>query len=193
MESNTGDIKNTINGLKGRIAAEKKKIVMAACLVSVMVFMWIRILSGKGPNASEASLIAQTQAAVAPVSQPLKITYVELPKIKGRNDKLTRDFFTVNKESLYGSDTRGFAADNNSQAYSGQVSDKLKLEAVVLGPKSQAFINDRLYYVGDKFSVKNGIDIYDCEVIKIGVDEVHIRCGKMEIALKLAQTVEIAN
>jgi len=37
--------------LVGQLAAEKKKVVMALCLISVMALMWIRVLTKKAPEA----------------------------------------------------------------------------------------------------------------------------------------------
>jgi len=33
-----------------RLGEEKKKSVTALCLISVMAFMWIRVLTGKAPQ-----------------------------------------------------------------------------------------------------------------------------------------------
>ena len=74
-----------------------------------------------------------------------------------------------------------------------RVAEKLKLEAIGLGKNPQAFINDKLLSVGDKWLVKDRGDMYECEVVRIGENTVFIRCGEAEITLKLTQVIEVAD
>ena len=68
------------------------------------------------------------------------------------------------------------------------LSEELKLEAIAMGRKPQAFINDKLLVVGDEFFVSNEISTYECEVIGIEENKVFIKCGETEIVLKLLET-----
>ena len=43
-----------INSLLEKLAAEKKKAVIAAGLIIVMIFMWIKVLRSSGPQAAQA-------------------------------------------------------------------------------------------------------------------------------------------
>ncbi len=84
------------NSLFSQLAAEKKKSVTALCLIGVMVFMWVRVLGKKTSEDAEGALMTQEVNADSPGSNPeLKISFTELPKVKGRNDVLTRDFFAA--------------------------------------------------------------------------------------------------
>ena len=84
-----------------RLAAEKKKTVFSVCLIALMVFMWVRVLDKKTPEAAEATLeqspaLASQEAAgddTSKSSPELKVTFIELPKVAGRNDSIARDFF----------------------------------------------------------------------------------------------------
>ena len=77
---------------------------------------------------------------------------------------------------------------NDNEDIVRRVTEKLRLEAIVLGENPQAFINDKLLSVGDKLVVGNGIYTYECEVSEIKENVVFIKCGETEITLRLAQT-----
>ena len=83
------------NRIFEQLAAEKKKTITAICLIAVMAFMWVRVLGGKTGDEAQAALTNATAANKQSNSEPLKITYIDLPVVKGRNDVLNRDFFAV--------------------------------------------------------------------------------------------------
>ena len=95
---------NNPSDLLGGFGADRKKMIIAAALISLMIFMWARvILSSKaGNNASAAG--AETQAAIENAQQQtvqeIKIDYIELEVVAGRNDKLSRNFF--DSDNFYG-------------------------------------------------------------------------------------------
>ena len=95
MLNKSGNNNNGADRLIGHLAAEKKKVVMAVCLVTLMAFMWIRVFLRKTTTAeANAAAVHTNQESV---SKPtLKISYIELPKVEGRNDVITRDFFSSN-------------------------------------------------------------------------------------------------
>jgi hypothetical protein len=185
------------NRLFSRLAAGKKKTVIAVCLITVMVFMWVRVLGRKGPQSANAAVTA-AEVTEGQMSSKLKISFMELPKVEGRNDVLTRDFFTVGnwRDFMRGGegkliddgrrmmDDRGEGGEETAR----RVAEKLKLEAIVLGENPRAFINDKLLSVGDKLFVRDGIDTYECEVAEIKENMVSIRCGEAEVTLRLTQT-----
>jgi len=197
MKQNLKNSGNRSNKLFGRLAAEKKKTVIAVCLITVMVFMWVRVLGRKGPQSANAAVMTQ-EAAEGQTNPELKISFIELPKVEGRNDVLTRDFFAVGSwrdfmrggEGKLIDDGRGMMDDrgDGSEETVRWVAEKLKLEAIVLGENPRAFINDKLLSVGDKLFVKDGNDMYECEVAKIEENMVFIRCGETEVTLRLTQT-----
>jgi hypothetical protein len=185
------------NRLFGRLAAEKKKTVIAVCLITAMVFMWVRVLGRKGPQSANAAVVAQ-EVTEGQMNSKLKISFMELPKVEGRNDVLTRDFFAVGSwrdfmrggEGKLIDDGRGMMDDrgDGSEETARRVAEKLKLEAIVLGENPRAFINDKLLSVGDKLFVRDGIDMYECKVAEIKENMVSIRCGETEVTLRLTQT-----
>jgi hypothetical protein len=193
------DLKNGGSGgnrLFSRLAAEKKKTVIAVCLITVMVFMWVRVLGRKGPQSANAAVMAQ-EVTDGQTKPELKISFMELPKVEGRNDVLTRDFFAVGnwRDFMRGGEGKSGGIEEVSvvsrkggEETARRVAEKLKLEAIVLGKNPLAIINDKRLSVGDKLFVRDGTNTYECEVSEIEEDMVFIRCGETEVTLRLTQT-----
>jgi len=201
MEQKLRNSAGGANAVFNRLAAEKKKTVAAACLIAVMVFMWVRMLAPKTPRGAEAALTAQ-EVVKGESNSELKISFTELPKVRGRNDVLTRDFFasdgwrnfrSTEGENLSGIEGVNVVSGNGSEGVVRRIAEKLKLQAIMLGGNPQAFINDKLLSVGDKLLVTDGGDSFECEVAGIEEKMVFIRCGEAEITLKLTQVSIIDN
>ena len=197
-------VKNGANGtnrLVGRLAAEKKKTVTAVCLVAIMVVMWARMLSKEAPTAATAAL-RQQDVKQAGSDTELNITFIELPKVAGRNDVLKRDFFVVDDwqkfirsaeaENKTGVEDVSVVSKRNKEAMK-RVAKKLKLETIVLDGNPQVFINNKLLSVGDKLLVKDGGNTYECEVVGIEENMVLIKCGEAEITKKLTKAIEVVD
>jgi len=179
----------------GQFAAQKKKTVTALSLIALMVFMWVRVLGGKAPQGAEAALMAkEANPGASESNSELKISFIELPKVKGRNDVLARDFFSADgwRDFVGDGEVNIGSRDSGEEALS-RIEGKLKLEAMGLGENPQAFINDKLLSVGDKFLVRDGVSAYECEVVGIEENTVLVRCGEAEVHLKLTQENERAN
>ena len=179
---NSGD---GANMLFSRLAAEKKKTVMAIGLIAVMVFMWAKVLGGGGPKSAKAALTGQKSMSAEKSDSQLKISFVELPEVKGRNDVLTRDFFTAGKSG----DIKEVGIDyrDGNEEFVRRIAEKLRLEAIVMDENPQAFINDKLLRVGDKLLTGDGVDTYECEVVGIEENTVFIMCGEAKITLKISK------
>jgi len=189
MKKNTVDNDNGTNRLLEQLTADKKKAVIALGLISVMVFMWAKVLGGTESKAAKATPKAQT-AGIKQSDSELKITFVELPKVKGRNDVLGRDFFAVGSWKDFteeGSGEVNVVSINGNEEVAREAAEKLKLEAIVFGANHHAFINDKLMAVGDRLNVIEGANKYEFEVTKIEEKTVCVRCGEVEIALKLSE------
>ena len=183
---------NVANRLMSQLAAEKKKTVMALCLIAVMVFMWVRMLGKKAPETAEAAL-RQKEAAREQSNSQLKISFIELPKVPGRNDVLTRNFFASGSWQDFirgGTKEANVVSGDGSEEVVRRVAEKLRLEAIGLGGNPQAFINDKLLSVGDKLLIRDGGKTFECEVTVIEENAVFIRCGEAEIKLKLTEAIE---
>ncbi len=198
MKQNLKNSANGTNRLIGRLAAEKKKTVTALCLIALMVFMWARVLTRETPETAAA---AQKQNGLNPdtpeTDSQLKISYIQLPNVAGRNDLLTRDFFVADGWKNFidgkgvGIDEVNVVSKDGNEEVVRRVAEKLKLEAIGLDENPQAFINNKLLSVGDKFLVRDGVKKYECEVVRIQDYVVVIKCKEAEITLKLTQAIEM--
>jgi len=183
---NSGPLRR-IGGLMSWLTAQKKRTAIAACMVLVMAFMWVKVLT---PNVPDSAAAAVVDDAVGRSESQLKITYVELPVVEGRNDTLVRDFFTVGKGFLQAGAVVDVIAGGGSEKVIRRIAEKLKLEAIVFGENPQAFINDELVSEGDKLLVREETTEYELTVVKIEQSTVFMRCGEAKITLKLAPEIE---
>jgi hypothetical protein len=190
---------NEANRLFSRLVAEKKKAVMALCLVAVMIFMWVRVLTKNTPEAADAAIDTDQVNADGESEVELNISYVELPRIAGRNDVITRDFFTskgwrafvdAQGRNSAGGGEVNIVSKGGSEEVIRAVAEKLKLEAIGLGISPHALINNEMLAVGDKILIHDVVGVYECEVVEIREDAVVIRCKEAEITLKLTKVIE---
>lgn len=196
MRQNTRNNSRGGNRLFNRLAAEKKKTVLALCLITLMAFMWVRVLTRTEPQAAEAGSMTE-QMAVETQSEPeLKISFIQLPQVEGRNDVIVRDFFASDGWQDFvdgkgrksaGVEEVNIVSTDSDQEVIRKVAEKLKLEAIVSSENPLAFINDEVLGVGDKLLVVDGVDKYECEVVEIKEDTVVMRCREARITLKLTQ------
>ena len=193
----TKKIEGGIGSLFGRLAVEKKKGITAICLIMVMGFMWSRVLVNKKVQSADASIVTGETAETGS-KEGLKISFVEPPSVKGRNDVLTRDSFAVDnwtdfvrtQGGGYGSDGKRNITSNDNEAVGG-IAEKMKLEVIEVDKIPRAFINGRLLSEGDKFLVEYGDGNCECKVIKIERNTVIVKCGESEVRLNLTQEVEM--
>ena len=178
-----------------RFAGEKKKAVTTACLVTVMIIMWVRVLTKNAPETAEAMAPATASNADSPAEAATKVSFVKLPKVAGRNDVITRDFFAADGWRNFVGGRRKFAdieevnvrSQNGSEEVIRKVAQKLRLEAISLSKKPLTCINNKVLYVGDKMLISDGNQKYECEVAAIEENTVVIKCREAEITLKLVQ------
>ncbi len=196
MRQNARNSGNIANRLFNQLVVQKKKTVLALCLITLMAFMWIRVLTRKAPQAAKAGLLAG-QMDVETQSEPeLKISFIELPQAAGRNDVITRDFFASDgwQDFVDGQGRKSAGVEEvdiiskqGDQEVIRRVAEKLRLEAIVSSENPLAFINDKVLRVGDKLLIGDGVDKYECEVVEIKENTVVMRCRESRITLKLTQ------
>lgn len=196
MRQNARNSGNVANRLFNQFAVQKKKTVLALCLITLMAFMWIKVLTRAAPQAAEAGLLAEQMDVETQSGPELKISFVELPQVAGRNDVITRDYFASDGWQDFG-DGQGrkpvgaeevnIVSKDGDQEVIRKIAEKLKLEAIVSSENPLTFINDKVLRVGDKLLVGDGIDKYECEVVEIKENTVVMRCREAKITLKLTQ------
>jgi len=205
MKQNPGNRGSGPNKLMTQLVAEKKKTIMALCLTALMVLMWVRMLGRKTPETAGAAVTARESSDKSGANSKSlpKISFIELPRVKGRNDVLAGDFFAVDNWQEFlgdaGGKNSGGIKEVNVVSRDGlkevirRVAKKLKLEARELSENPYVFINNKLLSVGDKLLVRDGTDTYECEIVGIEETEVFIRCEEAEIRLKFAQVIEVVD
>jgi len=194
MKQNVSYKSNGTKRLFDRLAAEKKKSVMALCLIALMTVLWVRVLTRKSPQGAEAAPVADVPSLEDKSSGKSQIYYVELPRVAGRHDVIARDFFASNGwRDFVGGKGRNLASVEEVNIISRDVSEevirkvaeKLKLGAVMLSNTPLAFINDKVRKIGDEVLINDGVDKYECEVVEIRENTVVMKCREAEIKLKL--------
>jgi hypothetical protein len=188
--------KNGAGSLIGHLAAEKKKTVLAVCLILLMVFMWVKVFFRKTATEEANANTEQTNQQDKSKSA-LKISYIELPKVAGRNDVIARDIFSSNGwrnfsekgKNIVSIEEVNVVPGDGSEEVIRKVVENIKLEAIVVGDNAKAFINDKVHSVGDRLLIKDGVNEYECEVVAIEEDAVVISCSGAEVKLKLKRVI----
>jgi hypothetical protein len=185
-----------------RLMIEKKKTAVALCLITVMALMWARVLGKRAAQAAQTPLMQADGETAQPVANPEhRISLTELPKVKGRHDKLTRDFFQSNGWRNFGKAGQGHGSGikevsveskDGSEEVVRRIAGRLNLQAILSAENPQVFINNKLLSVGDKLVVKEGVDTFECEVVEIHEHEVSMRFQEARITLKLARADEVS-
>jgi hypothetical protein len=197
MRQNAENNSRLGNRLFYHLVAEKKKAALALCLIALMAFMWIKVLTKTSPKAADAAIITELMNNMETQSETeLKISFIELPRVAGRNDVIARDFFASNgwQNFVGGRGTKSVAVEeidivskDDDHEVIRKVAENLKLEAIVSSENPLAFINDEVLRVGDKLFVSDGIDRYECEVVEIKENTVVMKCRESKITLKMTQ------
>ena len=188
MRQNSGNNENGVNRILRQLREEKKKGILAVCLIALMIFMWAKAFSSAGPNAANANqIIPEMDDGKSEVK--MKIDFIELPYVSGRNDVITRDFFVLGGDVLNGTEEVDILEDDDR--FIKKIADELKLEAIGLGEKPEVYINGKLLSLGDTLMIKSGKNEYECKVMGIEKNTVLIVCEKLEIVLKLVNDIEV--
>jgi hypothetical protein len=190
------------NRFLAHLMMEKKKAVVALCLVTMMVLMWARVLGNRVAQPAQTPVMqANGDHAAAVVGPGRRISLIELPKIKGRHDTLTRDFFESNSWRNFSNAGQGHGSGikevtveskDGSEEVARRIAGRLNLQAILSAENPQAFINNKLLPVGDKLVIKEGVDTFECEVTEIQEHKVSMRFQEARITLKLARADEVS-
>lgn len=185
-----------VNRFLSYLATEKKKVVLALCLIVLMIFMWLKMLIRTSPNAAQADVIEDLIEEQNQSGPEIKISFIELPNVAGRNDLIARDFFASNgwkdfidaqgRKSV-GIEEIDIVTKEDDQEVIRKVAENLRLEAIVSSENPLAFINDKVLRAGDKLFVSDGIESYECEVVEIKENVVVMKCKESRITLKMTK------
>ena len=207
MRNDTQDNLNGLSRIVNQLAAERNKTIVGLCLLVIMGFMWVKVLTGKKNPASAQADFAPEQAAMAVQSGPsTRLVFVEPPYIKGRNDVLIRDFFSVKRWEVVrrnegGGDLDGEKISMTVDSSGGhlnresilQVAKLLRLSVIELGERPNAFINDTLLSIGENLLLAHEGTMYEFTVVAISGNEVLLTCQGVNIEMKLLQQERMSN
>jgi hypothetical protein len=200
MKPNTANVNN---GLISRSPFKRPRVIMAAVLITVMAFMWIKVLAGHRAQKNEAAAaVARTaaeQTAVQQQEQQLKISLHPLPVVPGRNDTLAHDIFTADRWKAFPSGNRAGTGtspqeiDRDDAGYINKIAESITLEAVITGPNPEAFIEGKLVSVGHKLAVRYNDRIYEFTVTEIHKTKVVLKWNDFTVDVKMSQLNESKN
>ncbi len=194
MTPNSRNDNTGVSKMLNRLAEDKKKSVMALCLIAVMTVMWFRVLTRKTPDGAEAAPVTDQTSTEDVPREEYRVSFVELPKVAGRNDVIGRDFFASNGWRHFvdgqgrkpgGIEKVSIVSTNGNEEVIRRVAEKLNLEATIVGGTPWAFINGQPLNIGGKLPISDGADTYVCEVIDIKDNAVAIKCREAEIRLSI--------
>jgi hypothetical protein len=202
MKLNTVNI-NNVSGLISRLNLKRPKVVMAVVLVTVMAFMWIKVLAGHRAQKNEAradvACSSAQQTAAQQQDRQVKVALHPLPVVPGRNDVLTQNVFTAGRWKAFPSDGRqsggasNLEIDRNDAGYIDKIAETITLEAVIKGPRPEAFIHGKLVSVGNKLPVRYNDRIYQFDVIGIQETKVVLKWNDFTVDVKMSQLSESGN
>jgi len=202
MKLNSPNV-NTVSGLISRSPFKKPKVVTATVLISIMAFMWVKVLVNHRAEKNEArAASAQTTAQKAAAGQQeklVKITLHPLPVVPGRNDVLSHDIFTADRWRAFPSNNRAASGtfpkeiDRNDAGYIDKIAETITLEAVISGTNPEAFIGDKLVFVGHKLPVRYNEQIYEFTVTEIHETKVVLKWNDFTVDVKMSQLNESKN
>ncbi len=171
-----------------QFAAQKKKSFAAVALVGLMTFMWIKVLTNKGPRSASAAEMKQLEMQQVEAKDPgINLTYVELPEVEGRHDRLVRDFFRMKGKSWGVKEEVALVTENGNRGKVIELAEKLSLVAISMGSVPEAFINDKLLKAGERLIIEDGSKSLMYEILKIEETVVFVKCMDVEFELKLEQ------
>jgi len=194
--------------LIGRMPASKNRVFLAVGLISLMTFMWIRVFVRAGSDSNNVSAapvkMTESQAIGQSGQRQVKLSYIQLPVIPGRNDMLKRDIFSVKNCRTFDAynkngtkhgktDTLARIQDTGGDPDITEIEKKLRLEAVIAGDNGQpgeAFIENQFVSVGSTLAVDYDGRIYEFTVLKIDENEVVLKWKEFTIAVKMSPSDE---
>jgi hypothetical protein len=178
------------------------KIVLAVVLIGVMGFLWIRVFVRHGKPATAAARPAATQAATpakGPQKAPaIRLSYVPLQVVPGRQDVLTRDLFAEPDSAVFPWQKSQIPTEPSKEESVNvdpwdkeirPLAEKLSVDAIGTDPKgtAQAFIQDRFLVAGDRLPIQKGDRTYELTVTLIQSNSVTLEWQGHELKLKMSE------
>ena len=193
--------KNIDAALLHGLPVSKGKLIIAAVLVTIMAFMWLRLLLfNKSPDtAAGGAAVAtiNTQDKEKTTKPSPELTYIELPFVPGRHDVLRNDVFRPGNWQAFktGDDTQksgsgGINRDKDTLTAEDmrRIDSLITLDAIIAeggGQAWEAFINGKLVSVGSKVAVEYNKRSVELTVTEIYRNKVVLRVGEFTLSVKM--------
>ena len=195
--------KNNDAALLHGLPVSKSKLIIAAVLITVMAFMWLRLLVfNKTPDTAAGGTPpgpVGTQARNNTTKPAPELTYIELPFVPGRHDVLANNIFrpanwqafkTVDDTQDSGSGGLNRDKDTLTAEDIRRIDRLITLDGIIAeegGQAWEAFINGKLVSVGSKVAVE-----YDKRSVELTVTEIHrnkvmLRVGEFTLNVMMLQ------
>jgi len=194
----TGRTQNGFSTAGNSLRSLSPKTAAAICLMALMGVLWLRVLTRgrSGPSAAEAASAAEVSVAAQPAA-PLRIVPVTLPVVQGRNDVLTRDFFSsANWPGFLQSDKKPQADLSEQQQLEKQRQDfdamakTINLDAIIQASGDQparVCVEGKVLSQGQTLTIKRPSENYELTVSEIGEYQVVLTWNQWSVILKMAQ------
>ncbi|RKY04730.1 MAG: hypothetical protein DRP66_11360 [Planctomycetota bacterium] len=190
--------RNSDAALLQGLGVSKSKLIIAVVLVTVMAFMWLRLLIfNKSPGAAAGGALSGSVGAQAgnnTTKSAPELTYIELPFVPGRHDVLANDIFRSGTWRVVGG-AQNTAGESDGLALTAadirKITASITLDGVIAeqGTRApEAFINGKLVSVGSKVAVEYNKRSVELTVTEIHRNKVVLRVGEQEINVKMLQS-----
>ena len=189
--------------LLGQLPAKNTKIVVAVALVSIMFVMWAKVFLGaKAEKANAAQIASQPDNQLQNTEQQtsIKVSYIQMPVVPGRNDVLVKDIFTAQNWTAFGwqNDQNSQNVEIASQHDDGrqmheknlrQIAETVPVDAVSTDQNGriQAFIQDNVVSIGSKLTVEHNGYAYEFVVVEIESEKVVLGWKNCSVTLQMSQ------
>jgi len=178
----------------------KSKLIVAAVLVAIMAFMWLRLLFFNKPSGASAAAVpaaVKTQQPVDEKEAVPELTYIQLPVVPGRHDVLTADVFRPRNGRFFTTPDTASGDDNPVDRDGFPTAEDIpKIEALITldgiiagGDRTgrEAFINGRLVSVGSTVTVEYNKRTVELTVTEIHRNKVVLRVGEFMVNVLIFQ------
>ena len=186
------------------LPVSKSKLIIAAVLVTIMAFMWLRLLVfNKSPDTAAGGTSpgpVDTQARNNTTKPAPELTYIELPFVPGRHDVLASNIFRLGTWQAFETvdDTQNTGSggpDGKSSALTAadirKITASITLDAIIAeggGRTPEAFVNGKLVSVGSKVAVEYNKRSVELTVTEIYRNKVMLRVGEFTLNVMMLQT-----
>ncbi len=196
--------KNSDAALLHGLPVSKSKLIIAAVLITIMAFMWMRLLfSNKSPDTAAGGTPpgpVGTQTRNNTTKPAPELTYIELPFVPGRHDVLANNVFRPRTWQAFKTvdDTQNTGSggpDGDRYALTAEdirnITGRITLDGIIAeqGTRTpEAFINGKLVSVGSKVAVEYNKRSVELTVTEIYRNKVMLRVGEFTLNVMMLQT-----